>query len=339
MAVKSDPVKLVKSLLAESDSPQYLLIASSDEVRRKRIVQLFLDRFQRADGKKPGELVKIDGGSLQGDKLSAFKNELMSVSLFTPIRYFVVSKLDDIDSKSVKEFVDCIQDLPPEVRVIVVLESAPTVSPLRKFFAKAGAIIALEDLKGLELRRWIHKELKQQGVSAWSEDVLEQIAILGDEDPDLIVPIIEQLNLFLESGESLTPQKIQQMYGNHKDPSEFILMDLLSRGQRWKVELTISQLFQNGKNAFALLALLAKSFSRQLVIAWMLEKGVKHAEIRQRLGLAPWLFQKHLDTAQRYSANRLKECLFATLAADARLKDHSLGQEAIFSELAGRLSP
>jgi DNA polymerase III delta subunit len=89
-----------------------------------------------------------------------------------------------------------------------------------------------------------------------------------------------------------------------------------------------------GSSPFMLIGLLTKTFTNLLRLRVMLDRGYQQQDIRNELGLSPWLFSKYLPTAKRISTTQLSKTLEALLVADYRIKDRSLGPDAVFSMVA-----
>ncbi|MCO6432125.1 MAG: DNA polymerase III subunit delta [Deltaproteobacteria bacterium] len=337
MSVKSDAIKRVKDILAGSKCPQLLLISAHDQVRRRRITKLLLEKFAIGIGAE--DIKRVDLSSIDASGITTLLEELNSLSLFSPKRFFVLDKFDAVAAAMQKQLLSLFDDLAQGVTVIALSKPLPASNAVQKFFSKNGESISLPQLEGFELKRWIQKEIKQNGVQKFSEKSVDQIAAVAEGDLDHVAAAVEHLSLLLDDNEALELSHVETLFPHHKDPSEFTLLELLAEGKSVQAELLLIKLLRSGKSPFALVGLLAKSFSRNLAISWLQDHGLNQTEIRQKLGVPPWLFQKQLSAIRRYKSPRLVHCLLATLSADAKLKNHSLGAEAIFSELAGRLTP
>ncbi|RIL07124.1 MAG: hypothetical protein DCC75_10280, partial [Proteobacteria bacterium] len=179
---------------------------------------------------------------------------------------------------------------------------------------------------------WIERELKRLGIVNYPEKLPELVSELGQQDPDEIIKLLEQLALYADSPE-VSSADIKQLFSHDEVKSEFEFIDCLMNRNAARAEILIENLFQHGKSPFMLLALLAKNFATFIAIKALSDQGRTPHEIRQRLGLAPWLFGKHQSAVRTFSQAQLRRGLHAIMRADSKLKNRSVGQEAIFSEL------
>jgi DNA polymerase III delta subunit len=83
-----------------------------------------------------------------------------------------------------------------------------------------------------------------------------------------------------------------------------------------------------------LIGLLTKTFGTLLRLRLLMDKGVSQGDIKNDLGISPWLFSKYLPLAKRVPPQTFLRALSALMVADFKLKDRSLGPNAVFSSLA-----
>ncbi|NDC39506.1 MAG: hypothetical protein EBZ48_15955 [Proteobacteria bacterium] len=85
--------------------------------------------------------------------------------------------------------------------------------------------------------------------------------------------------------------------------------------------------------------MISKIFGNYHAISSMLAQRLPPNTIREELKMTPWVFNKSLDAARRIRPQDIESQLEAILCADSKLKNKSLGAEAIFSELFDALRP
>jgi DNA polymerase III delta subunit len=347
----SNPAELVKAILAGQDCPLLVEILSPDFVRRKRILNLFLNKFLPGAVSSKGvtpigakheagpglALLRMDGRTFTERELRTLRDELGALSLFSKKRFFSIEHVDEVEPELHKALAELAANASHDVRIIISGSKLPESSALKKLAKEKHTLIELEELQGAELKRWIEKELRQAGFGSWEDGVVALITEVGESSPDTIVQDIEHLSLYLES-DTLSVKNVEQLFVQRTVAGEFELIDNLARGDRLKAEVQLSSLFDAGKNAFMFLGLLSRTFSNYLAIRSMLDKGLSPDKIRAELGMAPWLFNKQLSAAKNYSQKKLKRAIEIILRADSKLKNRSLGNETIFSELLDGLA-
>jgi len=339
MTTKRDAISTVKNILAGTSCPPFVLIICQDEIRRTRIISSITDKFspKNSGNISPDAILRYDASDLSQDKFVTLKESLFSLSLFSSQRFFIIKNIEKLPASLVPEVASLVKELPSMSNIIFSAAELLASNVLYKLADKSNCLVKLEEMKGFDLKRWIQKELRNEGMANVEENVIDAIIQTGDSDLDKISRLINHLALFVED-KATSIQNIADISTHSPDPNEFALLDILNKKSLWRVETMLQEILQSGKSPFALLGLLAKNFSSYLRIAFLKQKGMSPAQIRERLGTSPWLFNKQLQTAEKYTAAQLLACLDAIFMADLKLKNRSIGAEAILGELVYRLA-
>lgn len=328
-----DPALLVKTITSAKVAPSCVLITGPDEVRRKRVIASILDTFLPSG--RDTAFRRLDGRELTVGKIPALRQDLSSISLFTPRKFILLERFDEANAAVTKELQAILTDLPEGVCVLLTGVEAKGAAPLVKKLAAADAWIQLPELKGPEFNRWIQKELKIAGLTA-GEDVANAVAAIAQGSADAAARVVERLALYLDD-KAATSADVFRLFIEQPDPNEFALIDAITAGNRARAEVLLHQLFAEGKNAFLVLALVSRTFSNYLQIKQLLKAGHSGPEIRQLLGTSPWVFNRQLEAVRRYSLRHLVRIMTDLAATDSRLKNRSLGPEEVTGWLVGRL--
>lgn len=332
---KSDLKKSdLKSALTKGDIPQYFLILCPDNTRTQRAIDLATEKWPAA------EIKKLKSQELDLSKL----NELLrSPLLFAPTSIIVIHDVDMIQAAAQRDLLNLIEkDLHEKVSFNGCLIITAKTLPSNNFFLKQlraqERTIELKELTGVELKKWVFKELSAKGFSQIADGVPELLIQIGEENPDKVVPLIHHLSLAVEMP-ALSSTDITNVFSAQTHHQEFALLDTLLDRNPIKGEVMVRSLLSDGKNPFLLISLLAKSFSTYLAIQEGLKKGLQPAQVREQLAVSPWVFQKYLDASRKYSLPRLRQIQKAVVKADSRLKNKSLGDEGILCCLLAELRP
>ena len=333
MAEKLTPAQLVKKISSDKDCPPALLILASDEIRKDRIEKLLLNAFLKpASGELSMARSVVDGRELDAHAIRRLKEDLSSISLFSPRRFFILRHAQELSTEVQKLLVDLLEKGSQDNRLIIEGTALPSTSPLKKHFVRLDLLIELEDMEEQELARWTEKELKAASFNKVPPDVVPLLIDIAEGAPDRIVKSIEQLSLYTGS-DQLSRDDIQSVFVQHTAPGEFDFIDALSLGRPARAETLLHGLLASGKNPFMLMSLISRTFSNYLAIKACLADGLSGNEVRQKLNIQPWVFNKHINAVRPYSVDKLKRIMEDILKADSKLKNRSLGVEAIFSEL------
>ncbi len=323
-----DSLQIIKSITSAQNCPPFLLVSAPDEIRKRRICDHILTKV--AQGKNSA-LQSIDAKLLNAQQLTVLRDEILSQSLFAPFRLFVINRLEELPAALVESFIKMLNAELRGVCCLCLASSLPASGALLKFFRLKKVALQLEALEGVELEKWIQRELKAQGITEHEPSAIRQLAAVGDDNPDLISQIISHTALFVDGGR-LTASAMKELFSQSLEASEFDFIDALMQRNEPRSQSLLSVILASGKSPFMLVGLLQRSFSTYISIAGLLKDGKNPAEIGQQLKLQPWLLKKHLAVVQRYPISQLKRCIESLLRADSKLKNRSLGTESIFSE-------
>ena len=341
MAIKHNPVETFNRIKALPDLPPFVLLLCSDLVRKNRIADTLLQKFFPAKNGEPGYaastgLCRIDAAVLNKDGLAELSEKVISPSLFSAHQLFLIRNIDELNTGLNKSFIKLLESLPPGINFILSGKSLPASNPLVSFFALRDLLVELPDLKGQELRRWTEKELRTAGIKSVNTPVTDALIKLAESSPDRIVQLVEHAALYCEDGK-LELQTIRTLFAEHVEPEEFALIDAISDRNPSRPELLLNQLMASGKSAFPILAIISRVFSNYLLIKHLAIRGRTPNDIRQELKMTSWVFGKSQTAAKRYSLTHLVVCFKHVLRADSLLKNRSLGQGAVLSDLISRL--
>lgn len=322
MSVISDPVTFLRSIDSFSNCPPILFLQAADFVRPQRFVGALLDRIGHKSARR------FDGRSItNAESVRAVISAINSRSLLAPSQVILIGNAEAIPAEIQKKLIKA--GAPPDwVRVIFVTRQAAQTA-LQRWADENGAVVKFAELKGATLMRWIERELKFQGIAEWEEQAVQGLS--QSEDLDFLGGVIQTMALFLD-GAKLTKKVLRSFVEFDTESSDFELLDLITGGGGGKAQLLLAQMMREGKNEFALLAFLQRSFTMLLRIKAYLERGVDHAVIRGDLGLSPWLLNKYISQAGRYSLNQLRRAVDGLLATEGKLKNRSLGAELVLDE-------
>jgi DNA polymerase III delta subunit len=317
----SDPVSFLRSLESFHSCPPLLFIQSADFIRPQRFVSAVIDKL----GQK---LVKrVDGRSLNTtESVRGLVAAINSRSLLASSQVIVLSNAEAISAEMQRKIVK--SGVPPDFIRLILVARQSTQSPLLKWADENGGVVKFPELKEATLMRWIERELKFQGVATWEEQAVQGLA--QSEDLDHLAGIIQTIGLYLD-GEKLSKKVLKDFLVTDSEASDFELLDLITAGGG-KAQLLLAQMMREGKNEFALLAFLQRSFTMLLRVKSYLERGVDHGVMRGELALSPWLLNKYISQASRYSLLQLRRAVDGLLTSEGKLKNRSLGAELVLDE-------
>jgi hypothetical protein len=324
---------VLKEIVARPECPGCVVITSPDQVRRERALAYLLQHIK----KNSGTPTTFAFGEQGRSDPSRFLQDLREPSLFEPTRFAVMRSINLARAADVEPVSDFLQRDVPGVHLFLVGDALPNTPTFKKVLEKKAVTLAFEALKGAELSRWVEREVKQSGITGAGDDVISLLLSLGNDDPEAIGRLIEKFSLYLGDTPA-SAAALRALEPGRTIASDFELAETLLGKNRAATEALLLQLLNQGSSPFMLIGLLTKTFSTIFRLRLLLDKGLGQGAIKTDLGLSPWLFSKYLPLARKLSAESLSSILSALAAADFRLKDRSLGPNAIFSSLASQIS-
>jgi len=323
---------LFKELASQKECPACVAITSPDRVRRERGLSYLLGVFA-PKGYHP---LTFNFADARGGP-QAFLNDLGEPSLFEPTKFAVMKALEVAKAVDLDPVGKFLATPPRGVHLLLIGSGLPNSGNFKKTLTQSATVLALDALKGAELRRWTERELKTAGVSGAEDDVVETILAASSEDPDAATALIEKFALYLD-GAPPSVAAVRSLMPGRSHASDFELAEQLLSGKRANTEVLLHKLISQGSSPFMLIGLLAKTFGSLVRIRALLDKGLSANEIKNDLGITPWLMNKYMPLAKRAPIHVLTRHLTALTKADFRLKDRSLGPTAVLGTLAHEIS-
>jgi DNA polymerase III delta subunit len=321
----------LKEITALPECPSCIVITSADRIRRTRTLEYLLKHFAKKDASAPRSFAF---GESSRSNPSTFLRDLEEPSLFEPTRFAIIRAIESAKAADVEPLSDFLRKKIPGVHLFIIGENLPNTPNFKKVLESHATHLAFEQLKGAELNRWVEREAKQNHLNDVDDGVIELIVSLGNEDPEAIAQLIEKFSLYLGQDDKPTQSALRALEPGRAHASDFELAETLLGRNRGVSEALLAQLINQGSSPFMLMGLLTKTFTSLLRIRALLDSGVGTNDIRNSMGLSPWIFSKYLPLAKQRTVPALSTIVEALLVADFRLKDRSLGPAALLSSVA-----
>jgi DNA polymerase III delta subunit len=339
MATNQSPAAVLKELTntttGAKEPPLCIVITAPDLIRRSRTLKYLLEHFTASYAiSAPTSFTFSDQNRLS---IAPFLQNLSEPSLFQPHNFGVIKGIESAKAADVEPISKFLESAPPGVLLFIVGESLPNTPTFKKKLESHAKHLAFSELKGVELRRWVERELKQEQIASNDHELIEDLITLCDEDPTLIAQLIQKFSLYLD-GAPATREALRLLEPGRAHASDFELAETLLTKNRAQCEALVLQLTNQGSNPYMVIGLLTKTFNSLLQVRAMLDRGIGINDIRNQTGIIPWQFQRYLALAKTRSTAKFSEILSALNRADFRLKDRSLGPATILSEFAATVA-
>ncbi len=330
----AEPLKKITDRLnSPKTAVRACLVICPDDTRLSRVVARIRESLSSS-----AETEKLSGRDLNEDALQKTFFGLQNASLFASEKHLIVDGVDALNAQLGKSLLEYLEDAGQNV---VMIASAPKLASnlsLYKFFEKHEMIFTLPELTGAELEKWIARELTQAGVTRFPSTAPSLIRQASGESADRAIEIVEKIALYLDT-DTLSAEDLRKLIPLESRVDEFDFIARIASSPRAKLEAMISQLLAQGVSPFPLLGLLSRNYTSYHAINYLMKSGMSPEQCARHIGSPPWLAAKIAPLAQKYSAAQLRHCFGAIARADSLLKNRSLGNEAILSELLENITP
>jgi len=310
------------------------LLIASDPAQRKQV----FDSLPRLFGWKGGKFERIHKEWKDAASLKEISNLLMAQSLFQQQRLVLILLPERASSIKLESITQLIEQRGQQDFLLFYSDKIGAKSPLKSHFIKSSSCIELKELKGEDLIGWTAQLLRQSGLKKVDNECIKLLVELSDYSMGRLTQMVEQLSLYVENDRCATSD-IMELFFAYPDPNEFILFDLIRKGDLVGIEKALQEIFQSGKSEFLLLALLSKILTNYLLVRRLVATGKRSSEIAERLGMKPWSVCKALESTKGIPLWRLEQILFLIVASDSRLKSTSVGPQEFLGDLLWRLHP
>ncbi len=286
-------------------------------------IQVFLgEPFQREQAIKD-TIEKLESNatlgkySLEGHKLavSELQQALFSPSLFEPGRWVWLRHADEFDAATLLKLLE--KNVPPEVHLLIDMEKLDKRSGLYKWL-KANA--KLNEFAALD-RRTLPGKIKsmlQESKVKLSSDAFQYLSTTLPPDLMHIGQEVKKLKLFAKNDE-LNLEQVQGLLFGGQQANVFQFFDLI--GERKPQALPhLRQLLESGEEPSKLFYMLVNHIRSLLLIKALQSEGVRPPDIAKQSGSAPWMVNRRLQQASRWSLEELMQALQQLQEKDVQFK-------------------
>lgn len=321
--------KVIQDICNAADLPAFLMVVVDDELRCSRVLEkIFGVNFKDHE--------TLDTAIIKDKEWHEIEAKLLNVSLFQEPKIIHLKNGHKLTKKNIERLLKLVDNLAPGTNLILSANKIKKDNLLRKKAQKLKALIELAGFKSNELFKWTKNELARNGIVKTPDSIVTAIIQRGDESPSQIASICEHCSLFSDS-ESLTEDDFQALFPEESELKDYGLLDLIQNRKKTEAKLLCTRLIRQGRSPFLLLAMISRNYQQYAKFIGLKSAGCSDDEVSNQLKVQPWLFKKIQTNVRGFTSYRLQRAFRAIFEADLRLKDKSLGDEAIMGELVDRL--
>lgn len=211
-------------------------------------------------------------------------------------------------------------DMPPTTTLaVIVAEELPKTHPLVEAAEKHGRLHTYASPTGPALEKWIANRVKQENATL-APDALRLLTSLANGNLRLLANEIAKLATYVGAGGTITAQTVQLLVPDSRETRVFDLTDALARGERGSALRLLHELLDDGQPPLMILPMVSRQVRILIQVKELASQGTRGAEIASAVGMAPFLVEKTIGMAKRFSLAQLEAAQRACLEVDTALK-------------------
>jgi len=315
-----------------------IFLYGSDTYRSRQRLHYYLEGFKKKYDPQGLNIVKLDGAKLT---MEEFRKAASQIGFLAKKRFMVVQNLIRDNKKIEGEITEYLQKEWVDDNVLIFLEqgesrtsskkkgSKTTGHPLFNFLMDKKSE-EFSTLAGENLNKWIRTEVKNRGGSIDGPAVLELASLVGSDLWNMSGEIEKLINY--TSGHTITNADVKLLVKAKFDENIFHLTDALAaRDARQSFKLLSDQI-NSGAHELYILTMLIRQFRILLRVREILGNEPNYHTIASRLRLHPFVAQKAIRDARRFSVEELKNIYRRLLEIDIKIKS-SNGEPRVLFDL------
>jgi DNA polymerase-3 subunit delta len=216
----------------------------------------------------------------------------------------------------------------PETTVLVVLvdEALEATHPLVTAARQHGRVHTFAPPRGPQLEDWLDRRAKSLGV-ALAPDAASLLVTEVGETTRLLAGELEKLRTYVGEGGTIRVEDVRALSPATRQSQVFDLTDSLARRDNKTALVLLHELLASGESPLGIVALTAFTTRSLLQVKALAERGMRSAQIVQTAGMAPFVVEKSLAAARRFSFAQLEAAHRALLEIDTALKSSRMTPE------------
>ena len=216
----------------------------------------------------------------------------------------------------------------PESAVLVFLcrGKADARKKLYTAIKKAGGIVSFAPLTDTELNAWVVKTFAGLGKSV-SPQTASVLTFTVGSDTALLRREIDKLAALAGDRDTVTEEDVHAVATRSIECTVFEMVDAVVAGQQGKAFGLLRDMLTAGSDRLGILAMLLRQFRLMQHIKIMQYEKLSPADIKTRLGIAPFAAERCIRQAAGYTGGQVKKAVQICLNAEYKVKSGGWNQE------------
>lgn len=322
-----------------------ILLYGPDTYRARQRLSFYQEGFKKKYDPQGLNVVHLDGETITLDEL---RKNVGQVGFLAKKRFIVITNLIAKNKKKSlqKEVVEYLDTDWSDDNVLIFLEetnqtkkkkkakTTRTASPLMNRLLKEKSE-EFPLLTGTQLNTWVRDAIQNRGGRIESGALTELVGLVGT---DLWAMVSEINKLINYSGtKGITVAAVRELVKAKFDDNIFHLTDALaSRNAKVSFKLLQDQIAV-GSNELYILTMLIRQFRILLQARELIDTEPNHYTVASRLQIPPFIAQKAIRDAQKFTLDELKGIYQQLLQIDMKIKSTQEDPRLMFDLLITRV--
>ena len=209
----------------------------------------------------------------------------------------------------------------PETTLLVALipDELKADHPLMQAARRHGTSHVFAKPTGAQLTDWVTRRARAQKRRITPEAARMLVESLGD-DLRMLASEIDKLGTYVGEGGEIGPEDVRALTPVARQSKVFDLTDALARRDTSTALALLHELLANGESPLGIVALTAFQTRSLMQVKLLSDRGMPAHQIASAAGIAPFVVEKSLRLARRFTFAQLEAAHRTLLEIDTSLK-------------------
>ena len=209
----------------------------------------------------------------------------------------------------------------PETTLLVALipDELKADHPLMQAARRHGTSHVFATPTGAQLTDWVTRRARAQKRRITPEAARMLVESLGD-DLRMLASEIDKLGTYVGEGGEIGPEDVRALTPVARQSKVFDLTDALARRDTSTALALLHELLANGESPLGIVALTAFQTRSLMQVKLLSDRGMPAHQIASAAGIAPFVVEKSLRLARRFTFAQLEAAHRTLLEIDTSLK-------------------
>lgn len=227
----------------------------------------------------------------------------------------------------------------PTTTLIVVapFESIDGRKKITRTLRKHAEVVECHPIKEYELNDWIKRLATHLNISI-TPDAIDLLSVNLSTNLNMIQNELIKCSQYIADGETVTKSIVMKLLAHAPVSSAVELVDAVIERNLLKAMNIFEDLKLNNEDLIGLIALLAYQFRRILQVKLYKQKGYTEYQLREKLGVHPYVVKVAYERERRFSMQQLRDIINHLTNCDTKIKRGEMSDQLAFEQLLYRLT-